>query len=96
MTWLSAVVVYVLVWWVTLFAVLPLWVAPTEPDDVGHGTGAPRHPHMLRKVVLTTAIAAVIWLGIYLVVSSPWLSFRDPGIGPGDWPGSAPPSNMTR
>lgn len=92
MTWLSAVVVYILVWWVTLFAVLPLWVAPTEPDDVGHGTGAPKNPHMLRKLALTTAIAAVIWLGIFLVVSSPWLSFRDSR----GWPEDASSSTMAR
>jgi predicted secreted protein len=79
MNWLTGIVVYVLVWWVTLFAVLPLWVTPSAPDDLGHGAGAPQHPYMLRKLALTTAIAAVIWLGIYVVVSSPWLSFRDPG-----------------
>ena len=78
MTWLTAIVVYILVWWVTLFAVLPLWVAPTEPGEIGYGTGAPQRPHLLLKIALTTAIAALIWLGIYLIVSSPWLSFRDP------------------
>ena len=59
MTWLTAIVVYILVWWVTLFAVLPLWVTPAEPDDPGHGAGAPKRPYMLRKLALTTAIAAV-------------------------------------
>ena len=78
MTWLTAIVVYILVWWLTLFAVLPLWVAPTEPGEIGHGTGAPKRPYMLRKLALTTVIAAVIWLGIYALVASPWLSFREP------------------
>jgi predicted secreted protein len=77
MGWFTGVVVYILVWWVTLFAVLPLWVTPTEPDELGHDAGAPRDPRMLRKVMLTTAIAAVIWLGIFIVVSEPWFSFRD-------------------
>ncbi|HJZ15838.1 MAG TPA: DUF1467 family protein, partial [Stellaceae bacterium] len=35
MAWVTGIVVYVLVWWVTLFAVLPLWVTPAEPDDPG-------------------------------------------------------------
>ena len=78
MTWLTAIVVYILVWWVILFAVLPLWVTPAEPGEIGYGTGAPQHPHLLLQITLTTAIAALIWLGIYLIVSSPWLSFRDP------------------
>ena len=39
MGWLTGIVVYILVWWVTLFAVLPLWVTPAEPGDVGHDAG---------------------------------------------------------
>jgi len=76
MTWVTAVVVYVLIWWVTLFAVLPLWVTPATPDDPGHAAGAPQHPRLLRKAVLTTAVATVIWLVVYVLVRSPWLSFR--------------------
>ena len=77
MTWLTAVVVYVLVWWVTLFAILPLWVTPSEPGEIGD-PGAPKRPLLGRKLALTTVVAAVIWVGIYLVVISPWLSFREP------------------
>jgi predicted secreted protein len=76
MGWLTGVVVYVLVWWVTLFAILPLWVKPAEPKE-GHDPGAPQHPYLGRKLALTTLVAAVIWLGIYVVVHQPWLSFRD-------------------
>jgi predicted secreted protein len=78
MGWVTGIVVYVLVWWVTLFAVLPLWVTPSEPDDPGHASGAPQRPRMLLKVAVTTAVSAIIWLGIYLLVKSPWLSFREP------------------
>lgn len=74
---LTGVVVYVLVWWVTLFTVLPLWVTPSEPGEPGHDPGAPQRPMLLRKALLTTAIAGVIWLGIHLVVVEPWFSFRD-------------------
>ncbi|HVC54603.1 MAG TPA: DUF1467 family protein [Stellaceae bacterium] len=76
MTWLTAVVVYILTWWVTLFAILPLWVTPSRPGEPGHAAGAPRRPLMGRKLALTSAVAAVIWLGIYILVRSPWLSFR--------------------
>jgi predicted secreted protein len=76
MNWLTGIVVYILVWWVTLFAILPLWVAPTEPGELGHAAGAPRRPLLARKLALTTGVAAIIWLGIYFVVSEPWFSFR--------------------
>ncbi|HZT90087.1 MAG TPA: DUF1467 family protein [Stellaceae bacterium] len=76
MNWLTGIVVYLLVWWVTLFAILPLWVTPSEPNEMGHDPGAPQRPLMWRKVALTSAVAAVIWLGIAIVVHEPWFSFR--------------------
>jgi predicted secreted protein len=76
MSWFTGVVVYILVWWVTIFAVLPLWITPSEPDDPGYAAGAPRQPLLLRKILVTTGVAAVIWVAIYAVVRSPWLSFR--------------------
>ena len=78
MAWVTGIVVYVLVWWITLFAVLPLWVTPAEPDDPGHAAGAPQRPRLLLKMAITTVISALIWLAIYLLVRSPWLSFREP------------------
>ena len=50
MNWLTGIVVYILVWWVTLFAILPLWVTPSEPGDLGHAAGAPRRPLLARKL----------------------------------------------
>jgi predicted secreted protein len=76
--WVTGVIVYVLVWWITLFAVLPLWVTPSQPDDPGHAAGAPEKPRMLLKVAVTTALSAIIWLAIYFLVNSPWFSFREP------------------
>ena len=78
MNWLPGIVVYILAWWVTLFAILPLWVTPADPEEPGFAAGAPRRPLMLRKVAVTTVVAAIIWLGIYVVVSEPWFSFRGP------------------
>jgi predicted secreted protein len=78
MGWVTGIVVYVLVWWITLFAVLPLWVTPAEPDDPGHTAGATQRPRLLLKMAITTMVAALIWLAIYMLVRSPWLSFREP------------------
>ena len=78
MAWVTGIVVYVLVWWITLFAVLPLWVTPAEPDDPGHAAGAPQRPRLLLKMAITTVVSALIWLAIYVLVRSPGLSFREP------------------
>jgi len=77
MNWLTGIVVYILVWWVTLFAVLPLWITPSQPGEPGHDAGAPQRPRLLLKAAITTGVAAVIWLAIYVVVQEPWFSFRE-------------------
>jgi predicted secreted protein len=77
MGWVTGTVVYVLTWWITLFAVLPLWVTPAEPGDPGHPAGAPQRPRLLLKVAVTTVVSTLIWVGIYVLVSSPGFSFRE-------------------
>ncbi|HEY1299572.1 MAG TPA: DUF1467 family protein, partial [Stellaceae bacterium] len=59
MGWVTAVILYLVVWWVTLFAVLPLWVTPSEPDDPGFAAGAPQQPRLLRKALVTTLAATL-------------------------------------
>jgi predicted secreted protein len=74
----TSVMVYVVVWWTVLFAVLPFGVEP-DPEgsaEAGGWRGAPRRPAILRKALWTTVVATVVWAVIYMIVSSDWLSFR--------------------
>lgn len=73
----SAIVVYVITWWVVLFMVLPWGVKPPEEVEEGHATSAPDRPRLLLKFGITTAVSAVIWLIIYVLVISDVFSFRD-------------------
>jgi predicted secreted protein len=57
--------------------VLPFWTRPVAQADEHTGwRGAPEHPHLLRKAIATTLVAAVVWFGAYLLIRSPYLSFR--------------------
>ncbi len=77
MGWFTGCVLYALIWWTTLFAVLPTGTrARAEPDAASGWRGVPEHPHLGRKVIATTLVAAVIWLVLFLVIRSPYLSFR--------------------
>jgi predicted secreted protein len=76
MGWVTGIVVYILTWWVVLFAILPLWVTPSDPADPQYPTGAPKQPRMWFKAAVTSAVAAVVWIGIYILVKEPWISFR--------------------
>ena len=60
--------IYVVVWWVVLFAVLP-WGAQSHHEaglDLKDGgdPGAPVVHDLKRKVITTTWVAAVVWLAV--------------------------------
>jgi predicted secreted protein len=76
MNWVEGIVVYVLVWWVVIFAILPFWVRQQDEVPPGHAPGAPTHPHLWRKAAVTTLVSAIIWLGIYALASSDLITFR--------------------
>ena len=77
MTWFTGVVVYVLIWWIVLFAVLPIGTHPVEEPDATTGwRGAPARPRLLMKVIVTTLVATVVWFGAWLLISSDYVSFR--------------------
>ena len=78
MTWVQGIVAYIVIWWLVIFAVLPFGIRPSAEDDPGYAAGAPANPRLWLKAGVTTAIAAVIWLGVFTLVNSDWISFREP------------------
>jgi predicted secreted protein len=78
MDWFTGSVLYVLIWWTVLFAVLPFGTRPVDGADSQTGwRGVPDRPHMRRKVIATTLVAALVWAGAYAVISdNDLLSFR--------------------
>lgn len=75
----GGIVVYVILWWVVLFMALPVGLnrEADAPDVAGQAYGAPRRPRLLIKFALTTAIAALLWVGVYLAVDAELISFRE-------------------
>lgn len=79
MGWFLGFVVYALIWWTALFCVLPLGVRPNPEGHVEEGgwRGAPEAPRLGRKLLITTILSAVIWVGVYALIESNLISFRD-------------------
>ncbi len=74
--WFTGALVYVMIWWVVIFAVLPWGVRVPDEPEPGHAASAPETPMMARKLLVTTAIATVLWVIAYLIIESDWISFR--------------------
>ena len=53
MGWISGIVVYIVIWWIVFFLVLPIGVRPPhevgEEVEPGNDAGAPVRPYLWRK-----------------------------------------------
>jgi predicted secreted protein len=77
MTITSAIVLYSVTWFMTLFVVLPIrTVSQDEAHRIEPGTppGAPAGPVMRRKAWITTMVATPIWAVITGVILSGWIT----------------------
>jgi predicted secreted protein len=73
----SAAVVFIVIWWLVLFMVLPFGVRRTETPEAGHDHGAPARPMLWRKVAVTTAITLVLFAAVYGVVEFELIALSD-------------------
>jgi predicted secreted protein len=76
MSWATGVMVYLVIWWTILFAVLPLGVRRVENPGKGEERGAPERPDLLRKAIITSIVAAVLWIAFYFLHQADVFSFR--------------------
>lgn len=66
-----AVALYIVIWWIVLFAVLPFGVRTQGEDgNVVPGTpeSAPSAPGLVRVFALNTLIASVVFIGAWLAI----------------------------
>jgi predicted secreted protein len=81
MSWFTAIVTFLTLWWVVLFCVLPFGArSQAEAGDVTAGTdpGAPVFPNIGKKMLWTTIITAMVWGLLALVISQGWVSLSHP------------------
>ncbi len=73
MTWTTWLAIYFVAWWLVLFTTLPFGVrnASEAGEQLVDGAeaGAPVKPMMVRKLLATTVITAVLIGGVYLLTA---------------------------
>jgi predicted secreted protein len=76
----GSLIVYISIWWIVFFSVLPIGIKSqnTKFTDELHGNdrGAPKNPKIRKKFFITTLITSIIFLVIYYLVSQNYLNLR--------------------
>jgi predicted secreted protein len=67
-----ALALYFIIWWIVLFAMLPIGVRTSEEagekTTPGNAESAPHAPNLLPKVVATTVVASIVFAALYAII----------------------------
>jgi predicted secreted protein len=72
MTLAFAAAIYFIIWWIVLFAMLPIGVRTSEEagEKASPGTAesAPVMPNLLPKMIATTVVSTIIFAALYAII----------------------------
>ena len=77
----GSIIVYVMIWWIKFFSVLPVGIQSNKEvfkeKIEGMDPGAPKNPNIAKKFLLTTLITSLIFAVIYYLVEIDLLNLRE-------------------
>ena len=77
----GSIIVYVMIWWIIFFSLLPVGIQSNKEvfreKLEGIDPGAPKNPKIAKKFLITTIITTIIFLVIYYLVEFNLLNLRE-------------------
>ena len=77
----GSIIVYVMIWWIIFFSVLPIGIQSNKKifkeKIEGIDPGAPKNPEIIKKFLITTLITSIIFAVIYYLVEVNLLNLRE-------------------
>ena len=60
----GSLIIFVLIWWIIFFSLLPIDVDRKHKEMVeGADKGSPENPKIIKKIIYTTIITSIIFIG---------------------------------
>ncbi len=73
----GSLIIFVLIWWIIFFSLLPIDVDRKHKEIVeGVDKGSPENPRIIKKIFYTTIITSIIFVGIFMLVKYDYLNLR--------------------
>ena len=77
----GSIIVFVIIWWIIFFSVLPVGIQSNKEKFreriEGIDPGAPKNPKIAKKFLITTIITTLIFVVVYYLVKIDLLSLRE-------------------
>lgn len=72
----TGIILYLMIYWTALFAILPWGNKAAEIPENGEWGGAPINPRIKQKFIITGFVAAAIWLIVFVLIQMDVIDFR--------------------
>ena len=76
----GAIIIYISIWWIVFFSVLPIGIKSQNIEFKDHlqgnDPGAPKNPKIAKKFLITTLITSIIFAVIYYLSINNYLNLR--------------------
>ena len=77
----GSIIIYVMIWWIVFFSVLPIGIQSKNEEFKetikGSDPGAPINPKIAKRFLITTIITSIIFIMIYYLVKNNFLNLRE-------------------
>tara|TARA_B100000949_G_scaffold94228_1_gene84056 strand:- start:648 stop:887 length:240 start_codon:yes stop_codon:yes gene_type:complete len=73
---LKGFLIYVIIWWIVVFTILPIGIRKQDKIEKGHSDGAPQNPQIIKKFIITSVIAFVLWLLVFYFIKNQVFTFQ--------------------
>ena len=77
----GSLIVYILIWWIVFFSILPVGIISSNKEFKekidGNDPGAPKNPEIGKKFLITTLITTVLFSVIYYIVINGYFNLRE-------------------
>ena len=77
----GSIIIYVMIWWIVFFSILPVGIQSNKESFKerleGSDPGAPKNPNIAKKFLVTTIITSIVFIVIYYLVNNDFLNLRN-------------------
>ncbi len=77
----GSIIVYVMIWWIVFFSILPVGIKSNKnffkDSTGGNDPGAPKNPKIGKKFFITTIITSLFFIMIYYIVDLGLFNLRN-------------------
>ena len=71
-------IIYIIIWWIVFFAILPIDVDRHKSIKIdGEDPGSAENPKMLKKFIYCTGITTLLFILIFLLMKFEYLNLRN-------------------